>query len=153
MKRKPYPKYKSSGVEWLPQAPEGWQISKNKVVFREIDERSASDDGLLLTVSHITGVTPRSEKTVNMFLAETLEGYKICRDRDLVVNTMWAWMRSPELPPIIQMCDALSRNVPKIVETLVANCNAHGRRNFVKVTANFPEPCWRRFERSTVMMR
>ena len=39
------------------------------------------------------------------------------------------------------MCDALSRNVPKPVETLVANCNAHGRRNFVKVTANFPEPC------------
>src|SRR5215469_11538829 len=50
-------------------------------------------------------------------------------------------LRSPELPPIIQMCDALSRNVPKIVETLVANCNAHGRRNFVKVTANFPKPC------------
>lgn len=50
-------------------------------------------------------------------------------------------LRSADLPPIIQMCDALSRNVPKIVETLVANCNAHGRRNFVKVTANFPEPC------------
>jgi transposase len=50
-------------------------------------------------------------------------------------------LRSPELPPIIQICDALSRNVPKMVETLVANCNAHGRRNFVKVTANFPEPC------------
>jgi transposase len=49
--------------------------------------------------------------------------------------------RSPDLPPIVQMCDALSRNVPKLVETLVANCNAHGRRNFVKVTANFPEPC------------
>ena len=50
-------------------------------------------------------------------------------------------LRSGDLPPIIQMCDALSRNVPKIVETLVANCNAHGRRNFVKVTANFPAPC------------
>jgi transposase len=49
--------------------------------------------------------------------------------------------RSADLPPIIQMCDALSRNVPKWVETLVANCNAHGRRNFVKVTASFPEPC------------
>jgi hypothetical protein len=34
-------------------------------------------------------------------------------------------LRSPDLPPIIQMCDALSRNVPKLVETLVANCNAH----------------------------
>lgn len=50
-------------------------------------------------------------------------------------------LRSGELPAIIQMCDALSRNVPKVIETLVANCNAHGRRNFVKVTANFPEPC------------
>jgi len=50
-------------------------------------------------------------------------------------------LRSADLPPIIQVCDALSRNVPKIVETLVAHCNAHGRRNFVKVTANFPEPC------------
>lgn len=49
--------------------------------------------------------------------------------------------RSPDLPPAIQMCDALSRNVPKLVETLVANCNAHGRRNFVKVTRNFPDPC------------
>jgi hypothetical protein len=49
--------------------------------------------------------------------------------------------RSPGLPPPIQMCDALSRNVPKLVETLVANCNAHNRRNFVKVTVSFPEPC------------
>lgn len=49
--------------------------------------------------------------------------------------------RSPELPPAIQVCDALSRNVPKQAETVVANCNAHGRRNFVKVTPNFPEPC------------
>ena len=34
-------------------------------------------------------------------------------------------LRSPDLPPIIQMCDALSRNVPKLLETLVADCNAH----------------------------
>ncbi len=34
-------------------------------------------------------------------------------------------LRSPDLPPIIQMCDALSRNVPKLVATLVANCKAH----------------------------
>ena len=50
--------------------------------------------------------------------------------------------RSPELPPAIQMCDALSRNVPKFVETMVANCNAHSRHeNFVKVTPSFPEEC------------
>ena len=42
------------------------------------------------------------------------------------------------------MCDALSRNVPKLPEspaTLVANCTAHSRRNFVKVTPSFPEEC------------
>jgi transposase len=49
--------------------------------------------------------------------------------------------RCAELPPAIQMCDALARNVPKLAETLVANCNAHSRRNFVKVTPNFPEEC------------
>ena len=27
-----------------------------------------------------------------MFLAESLEGYKRCESRDLVINTMWAWM-------------------------------------------------------------
>ena len=48
-----------------------------------------------------------------------------------------------ELPPPIQMCDALSRNVPKLSAPLpvLANCNAHGRRHFVKVTPNFPDEC------------
>ena len=52
--------------------------------------------------------------------------------------------RPAGLPPPIQMCDALSRNVPKLPEplqTLLANCIAHGRRNFVKVTPNFPQEC------------
>src|SRR6185369_17924998 len=52
--------------------------------------------------------------------------------------------RAKNLSPPIQMCDALSRNVPKLpsgVEILVANCLAHGRRQFVEVAANFPEEC------------
>jgi transposase len=50
--------------------------------------------------------------------------------------------RPPDLPPPIQMCDALSRNVPKgPFATLLANCLAHGRRNFVEVTASFPDEC------------
>jgi transposase len=48
--------------------------------------------------------------------------------------------RAGELPAPIQMCDALSRNT-KGVETLVANCLAHGRRQIVDVVANFPEEC------------
>jgi len=49
--------------------------------------------------------------------------------------------RAAELGPPIQMCDALSRNLPAELETMVANCLAHGRRQFVEVAEHFPEPC------------
>ena len=55
-------------------------------------QRSLSGEETLLTVSHITGVTPRSEKNVNMFMAETMAGYNVCHKGDLIINTMWAWM-------------------------------------------------------------
>jgi transposase len=46
--------------------------------------------------------------------------------------------RDDQLPPPIQMCDALSRNMPKDLKVIVGNCLAHGRRNFVDVVAAFP---------------
>jgi transposase len=49
--------------------------------------------------------------------------------------------RQPGLPPPIQMCDALSRNLPKEFKIILANCLTHGRRNFVDVYASFPEQC------------
>jgi transposase len=49
--------------------------------------------------------------------------------------------RAAELPMPIQMSDALSRNAPKPIKLLVAHCLAHGRRQFVQITPNFPEPC------------
>jgi len=52
--------------------------------------------------------------------------------------------RGAELCPPVQMCDALSRNVPKSpggIEVLLANCLAHGRRLFVDLVPNFPVEC------------
>jgi len=51
--------------------------------------------------------------------------------------------RAPGLAPPIQMCDALSRNAPKLtgVEILLANCLAHGRRQFTEVAESFPDEC------------
>lgn len=52
--------------------------------------------------------------------------------------------RAKQASPIIQMCDALSRNVPKLpagVEILLANCLAHGRRQFIEVAKDFPDEC------------
>jgi transposase len=49
--------------------------------------------------------------------------------------------RAKAIGPPIQMCDALSRNVPKELEVILAHCIVHGRRRFVEVAANFPEEC------------
>jgi type I restriction enzyme S subunit len=91
---------KDSGIDWIGPVPAHWRCARNKAVFHEVDERSETDSGELLTVSHITGVTRRSEKDVNMILAETLEGYKMCRQGDLVINTMWAGMGALGCSPL-----------------------------------------------------
>jgi hypothetical protein len=49
--------------------------------------------------------------------------------------------RASELGPPIQMCDALSRNMPEEFKTILANCLSHGRRRFVDVAMNFPDEC------------
>ena len=49
--------------------------------------------------------------------------------------------RAAELAPPIQMCDALSRNLPAELEVILANCLSHGRRRFVEVAMNFPQQC------------
>lgn len=49
--------------------------------------------------------------------------------------------RVAALGPPIQMCDALSRNLPADLQTVLAHCLAHGRRQFVEVAERFPEAC------------
>lgn len=52
--------------------------------------------------------------------------------------------RAADLKPPIQMCDGLSRNEPDLPEglqTILSNCNAHSRRQFVDVASRFPEEC------------
>ena len=83
---------KYSGVDWIGQIPAHWEVKRGKHLFREINERSEEGTEELLSVSHTTGVTARSEKNVNMFLAEDYSGSKLCQPGDIVINTMWAWM-------------------------------------------------------------
>jgi len=49
--------------------------------------------------------------------------------------------RAAVLGPPIQMSDALSRNLPREMQTILANCLAHGRRKFVDVIDAFPAEC------------
>jgi hypothetical protein len=49
--------------------------------------------------------------------------------------------RAKQLAPPIQMCDPLSRNMPAELNTILANCLAHGRRQFADVVEHFPDEC------------
>jgi len=49
--------------------------------------------------------------------------------------------RAADLPPPIQMSDALSRNLPKGHTVIESNCLAHGRRQIVDEAENFPDEC------------
>lgn len=82
---------KDSGVEWIGEIPKCWNMVRGKALFEECDARSDDGSEELLTVSQYTGVTPRSQKSVNMFESTTLEGYKICEVGDIAANTMWLW--------------------------------------------------------------
>ena len=71
---KPHAAYKDSGQDWLGSIPAHWSLLRAKRLFREVDERSKTGKEELLSVSHLTGVTPRRLKTVTMFMAEKGKG-------------------------------------------------------------------------------
>ena len=87
-----YPGYRAPRMRWLPPVPAHWNEQRAKTFFREVDERSRTGQEELLSVSHLTGVTPRSQKNVTMFKAASYVGSKLCRPGDIVINTLWAWM-------------------------------------------------------------
>jgi transposase len=103
---------------------------------------------------------PEAERT-GMFttgIVSTREGHKIAlffsgrqhageNLKDVLVR------RAAELPPPIQMCDALARNLPGKLQTILANCLAHGRRQFVDVVERFPEECRHVLEALSVIYR
>ncbi len=70
---------------------ERWPLVSGKRLFKVVDERSSDGTEELLSVSHITGITPRSQKNVTMFKSESLVGYKKCAVGDIAANTMWTW--------------------------------------------------------------
>lgn len=89
---------KDSGVEWIGTIPNEWKVKRNKELFTEVNERcEKGDDYTLLSVSEYSGVTPRTDVIKDGEFethAESLDGYKICRAGNIVMNIMLAWKRA-----------------------------------------------------------
>ena len=91
-----YPAYRDPGVEWMGEIPAHWEVRRNKQLFNEIDDRSESGRETLLSVSEYFGVKPRRDVVDEGELltrAESLVGYKLCRQGDLAMNFMLAWKK------------------------------------------------------------
>jgi type I restriction enzyme S subunit len=92
---KPNRAMKDSGVPWLGKVPEHWEVKRNKLFLREVNERSEDGSEELLTVSQYTGVTRRRERMSDegdlLTNAASLVGYKRVSAGDLVMNIMLAW--------------------------------------------------------------
>lgn len=83
-----YSEYKDSGVKWLGEIPRHWEVRKAKYLWRESFATSENGSEELLSVSQYEGVTPSKGES----RSESLKGYKIVCENDLVINIMLAWL-------------------------------------------------------------
>lgn len=88
-------KMKDSGIEWIGEVPEHWEVKRMKDIFFERKELSLTGEEDLLSVSEFYGVARRKDKMNSdeefESRADSLVGYKICKAHDLVINIMLAW--------------------------------------------------------------
>ncbi len=84
---------KPSGVEWLGDVPEHWEVRRTKTVFRLRTEKSGVRHGreLLSIYTHI-GVRPRKDLEQKGNKASTTDDYWIVKHGDLIANKLLAWM-------------------------------------------------------------
>jgi type I restriction enzyme S subunit len=91
---KPYPAYKDSGVEWLGQVPEHWEVLPGRTVFREINDRGHPDEQML-SVTITRGVLRQADLLAGSSKKdssnEDKSNYKLVQPGDLVYNKMRAW--------------------------------------------------------------
>lgn len=83
-----YSSYKDSGVKWLGEIPSHWETIKSKYIWQEQFATSENGTEELLSVSQYDGVTPSKGDS----RSESLKGYKIVKENDLVINIMLAWL-------------------------------------------------------------
>ena len=96
---KPYPVYKDSGVEWLGQVPEGWEVVPVKAVATCNDEvlTEGTDPSTDLEYVEISGVDANDgivETTATKFGAAPSRARRIVRNGDMLISTVRTYLRA-----------------------------------------------------------
>jgi len=147
-------------VELIRQAGQGDVVYNDDTTIKILELMGKRAKQRALAEESVEGVMQEKQRT-GLFtsgIVSTGEGHRIAlffsgrkhageNLQDVLIQ------RAANLTPPIQMCDALSRNLPAELETIVANCLAHGRRRFVEVAECFPEECQHVLEALVVIYR
>lgn len=88
----PNVKMKPSGVDWIGDIPEHWDMRRLKTILYVKDKRNSDPNAILLSVYTAIGVKPRKELEEKGNKASTVINYKIVKKEDLIVNRLLAWM-------------------------------------------------------------
>ena len=83
-------KMKDSGIEWIGEIPEGWEIKRLGAILQERNEvNNPIQTTIILSLTNNRGVIPYSEKGNQGNKAkDDLTGYKIAHIGDIVLNSM-----------------------------------------------------------------
>ena len=86
---------KDSGIEWIGEIPEEWEVRRIKTIFRLRDERNdlPLEEVNLISLYTDLGVVQHCdlEKTTGN-KASNADGYKIVHENDIIVNIILCWM-------------------------------------------------------------
>ena len=118
MEFKQYPSYKKSGVEWLGNVPEHWQIVRTKDIFNHRKEEALEDDEIV-TAFRDGQVTLRKNRRTDGFTNSIKEhGYQHINNGDLVIHEMDAFAgaigvsdSSGKSTPVYTVCYAKNENI------------------------------------------
>ena len=85
---------KDSGIDWIGEVPEHWEVRRIGNLFKLRDEKNYKpmDEVQLLSLYTGIGVFPHGEQEERGNKAITVEGYKVVHKNDIVVNIILAWM-------------------------------------------------------------
>lgn len=83
---------KDSGIEWIGQIPQHWDTCKIKHKFYLSSEINYDPTATLLSLFTHIGVRPRTEMEDKGNKAQTVIGYSLVKNGDIIVNKLLAWM-------------------------------------------------------------
>ncbi len=113
-------KMKDSGIEWIGEIPEGWEVSQLKYATRWKSEKGCPD-APVLSLYRDFGVVPKDSRDDNHNVTSLdTSNYKVVDIGDLVVNKMKAWQGSMAVSdyrgivsPAYHVCSITSNKVNK----------------------------------------